>query len=109
MKIKPYTSWSLGPSASSGGRTHIISAWIPESHISFHPKSYGNVAGLHDTAKKYINREDEFIVAPGKFHIMHHTPTQDARIDLGNHGMGADSKINRLAAGGMIQLPKKFR
>jgi hypothetical protein len=110
MKMKAYTSWSVGhPVAPSGGRTHIVSAWVPESAISFHPRSYLTTPGLHNHARKYIKEENEVIISPGAFKLYHHTKVPDARQGMGTHNHKVNLQVASDARWKMINLPKRVR
>lgn len=64
------TSWTSNPlQISFRRRNHLVSAWIPESHVSFYPIAYKHLNQL----SALIDREQEVIVKPGKFSLVHHS------------------------------------
>lgn len=82
-EFTPYTSWShkILPLYSKGSTNHVVSAWIPESHISFYPRAYIKSKLFTLPTKNIINDEKEVIVKPGDFEILHHTELpEDSRL-----------------------------
>jgi hypothetical protein len=70
-----FTSWAPSPSDSPyHDRTHVVSAWVPESHVSFYPLAYKEkfekMFPLSD-ANRFMEDEREAIVKPGKFRLVH--------------------------------------
>jgi hypothetical protein len=63
-----HNSWSphiTTPSEFHGGE-HVVSAWIPETHISFMPFVYSRMmAG--SSSHPFFSKEKEVIVRPGKY------------------------------------------
>jgi hypothetical protein len=97
-----FTSWSPDVVVPSENKTHIVSSWVPESHISFHIPSYGRVFGGADWAypKEQIKQEGETIVAPGKFEILHHTHNPEGVFPPHNeatHRWNINQKINAMS------------
>jgi uncharacterized protein YdhG (YjbR/CyaY superfamily) len=87
QEFTPYTSWSpkivpLYPA----DRNHIVSAWVPENHVSFYPKAYIKSKLLDESVKDIINDKDEVIIKHGNFEILHYTPfTKDFNKAKVNH------------------------
>jgi len=80
-----YSSWGPNVVVPGRGRTHIVSAWVPESKISFMPKAYISHPHLSDATRSVARHEDEIIVHPGKFHIHHASSGDDAKFFGGDH------------------------
>lgn len=70
-----FTSW--GPSVTQiprDYRNRIVSAWVPESHISFYPMAYKKhfeTMFPSSDANEFMIDEQEAIVKPGKFAMVH--------------------------------------
>lgn len=76
-----YTSWSADPNSTYQGR-HVVSAWVPESHISFYIPQYNNMPGVNERAKFLSGKEKEVIVQPGEFDIFHQGGENDWKLGL---------------------------
>jgi hypothetical protein len=76
QQMPAYTSWSHKPMVPKMGKyspkmTHIVSAWIPESHVSFYFPSYANDVDKY--LKPVLEKEKETVVKPGEFKVEHHS------------------------------------
>ena len=100
-EFTPYTSWSLKPISSSkvpkSPAYHLISAWVPEESIAAYVPSLVALVGnkLKNKIHKYTRADQEVVVHPGNFSVLHHTssvsPMHDGtRI---NHNKEVDAKV----------------
>jgi len=70
-KFPSVTSWTSNPyQIPQYAKRQTVSAWIPESHLSFFPSHYAHVSpGL----ARLMSNEAEAIVKPGRFTVAHHS------------------------------------
>lgn len=89
-KFPAYTSWGtdVHKLPKPTNRSAIVSSWVPESHISFYPQAYSkHLSRLPDdmgrVTLEYLKNENEAIVKPGKFNVIHVTSKDSPRKSLG--------------------------
>jgi hypothetical protein len=84
-KFASFTSWAPKPVVSDSGlsRPHLVSAWVPESKISFYVPTYVKFID-NIRYRNLARREKEVIVAPGEFKVAHHSQSVPYRgVNLG--------------------------
>jgi hypothetical protein len=70
-KFPSVTSWTSNPyQIPQYVKRQTVSAWIPESYLSFFPSHYAHVS---PALAKLMNNENEVIVKPGRFTVAHHS------------------------------------
>jgi hypothetical protein len=116
-KFKAWTSWSTKPHdpEDMSDRTHLISAWVPESHItSYLPTATKGINwNDHFAFRKLSNKvnlgpngigevikwDQEVIVHPGKFSILHHSEPKPkfhyVAFDLRGHMNDVSKKLKQ--------------